>query len=294
MLDIINAFIISLRNALSEVGYEIDLNYYKNLCWILTWSVVIVFVGMYLFISFGLKRKMKDNNMGKIYLAFIPIYQFVLMSKITKSEKIMSMKKSQFVLLLIGTLIAIFVLNLIRDLVYYNKIFKLLFKNHKNGDYGIDSYVYEKDVNFLLDLLIGLLNLFNTVLFVFFIFDYLRYNTNSPVGATVVSVLFGFIFPILVFTTRKNPVVDYKANLYGQGNVNGQNGNYQNTSFNGGNKGEEPFSDFSDKKDQPFSEFDSEKDTKDRQNTNDLYAYKSSKNDNDDSYDDSSDDDMFN
>lgn len=293
MLDIINAFIISLRNALSEVGYEIDLNYYKSLCWILTWSVVIVFVGMYLFISFGLKRKMKDNNMEKIYLAFIPIYQFVLMSKITKSEKIMSMKKSQFVLLLIGTLIAFFVLNLIRDLVYYNKIFKLLFKNHKNGDYGIDSYVYEKDVNFLLDLLIGLLNLFNTVLFVFFIFDYLRYNTNSPVGATVVSVLFGFIFPILVFTTRKNPVVDYKANLYGQGNVNGQNGNYQNTSFNGGNKGEEPFSDFSDKKDQPFSEFDSENDTKDRQNTNDI-AYKSSKNDNDDSYVDSSDDDMFN
>lgn len=285
MLSIINSFIIALRDSLSESGYEIDLNYYKNLCWVSITAVVIVFIAMYLFMAFGLKRKMKDNFMEKRYLAFIPIYQFVIMSKITKSEKVMSIKKKLFILLLISSLIALLLLYLITDLVYYNKIFKLLFKNHKNGDYGIDSYVYEKDVNLLLNLFGGLLNIFNTVLFVFFIFDYLRYNMKSPIGATVVCVLFGFIFPILVFSTRKNPVVDYKANLYAQDN--GQNGDYQNTSFNGENKGEEPFSDFSDKKEQPFSEFENRENSR---NATDFNNYNSGTNDKDDS----SDDDMFN
>lgn len=290
MLDTINNFIITLRDTLNERGYEIDLNYYKSLSWIVICTVIVFFVGMYLLLSFGLKRKMKDNFMEKSYLAFVPIYQFVLMSKITKSEKVMSMKKNQFMLLMICTICAIFLLDIISDLVYYNKIFKLLFKNHQNGDYGIDAYVYEKDVNVLIYLLGGMLNLLNTVLFVFFIFDYLRYNIKSPLGTTIACVIFGFLFPILVFTTRKNPVLDYKSNFYARGNENVQNANRQNTSYNGENKGEEPFSDFSNKKEQPFSEFQNEKDTTYRQNTEDFYTNNSNKNDNDES----SDDDMFN
>ena len=292
MLDILNTFIFSLKTSLDKSDIIKNLNFYKSASWILALSIIAVFVIMYLFIAFGLLRKMKDRFMGKRFLAFIPIYQFVILSKFTKSESIMSIKKNKFILLLVSTLLVGFLLDLITDLVYYNKILKLMFKNHKKDDYAISEYLYTGDTNYFLNYFSWLINLFNSVLFIFFIFDYMRYNTKSPIGVSVLCIFFGFMFPILVFTTRKNPVMDYKVNpyVYNGGRTN-SNGN-QNSTFNGTYKSEEPFAEFSDKKEQPFSEFES-KNTKESQNAGDFYSNENT-NKNDNSSDDSSDDDMFN
>lgn len=152
----------------------------------------IYIIASYLFVAIGLHKISELRGHNKPWLAFIPIANYYLLGFIADNINSYQNKRSNYRIVLLVLAIIYSLFKVIKNILKWNIL------NTDNS-----PYLY-----FLVSIVVGILTLVMLVFSFMVLYKiYKDYSPDKAVVMLVLSIIFYFITPFIIFSIRRNPSV---------------------------------------------------------------------------------------
>ena len=225
-------------------------------------DIVIWLVG-HLFLSFAIYTMTKKQGYKKLWLAFIPFFNLILLGKLVGKTTVWGLKLKNIGVWACIMGIASTVVTFIIDLSYYKSLVEFIFPvNIQITSEFLESWINQTSLEWLIayyvSFVIDLAYIFFHVSLVFMVFR--LYNPNRALIYAIISVFIDPAFGICLFISRNNPRYIVVRPQPPQGGYYG--GYYGGGYYGGGYNNQQPYQNQK-PIENPFPEFEDEETKKD-------------------------------
>ncbi len=196
---------------------------------------IVVSLALFVLKGVAIYTMGKRRNFDKLWMAYVPFLNYVLLGKIIGEVVIWGKKvKNIGLLTCIFTAISV-IIGYVVDVGYYVYILEQAFKvDFIFNSAFINDWVMQKGLVWLLVSIVGdvcsIINIILTCWMIFLIFR--KYAPERSFMYSLLAIFFDFTFPILLFIVRNNEVVTFEDFLRQRNRYYTQNPN-QNGGYNG-------------------------------------------------------------